>query len=94
MSEQETYPCKCCLTERPESDFYRSKLGHRNPICKECRKLQRSLCRKLEKLGYKFTPSLFVGREKEEILKKLLEGGILNPADIPWELNDTTHETE
>ena len=74
-------------------DFYMSKLGHRNPICKECRKLQRNVSRKLEKLGYRFTPSLFMGRGKDEILKTLLEGGILTPSDIPWELNDNPPET-
>ena len=84
----EIYECPSCGDIKPESEFHISKLGQRNPICKECRRVQRLLCRKLEKLGYKFTPSSLTGNQRDQILKKFRDAEILSEADIPWQLSN------
>ncbi len=87
MDEVKTYECACCLSEKPESDYPFNNLGKRYLTCKDCKRLQKKLCRKLERLGHKFVPSVFVGLEKERILKIFIEAGILKPTDNPWANN-------
>lgn len=86
------YECKCCLDEKPNADYQTNNLGQRYSICKDCQRLQKKLCRKLERLGYRFMPSAFTGNQKDELLKKFLVGGILTPADLPWKLSDNKPE--
>lgn len=84
MSEAQTYNCACCLEDKPEGDYYLNNQGKRHLTCKDCKRLQKSICRKLEKLGHRLVPSTFVGLEKERIINVFIKAGILKPTDNPW----------
>lgn len=85
MSELEkTYECACCLELKAETAYPFNNQGKRYLTCKDCKRLQRQICRKLERHGHRYVPSVFVGLEKERILNIFIDAGILKRSDYPW----------
>lgn len=83
MSEAQTYECACCLEQKPESNYYKSKDGKRYMTCKDCKRMQQKLCKRLTALGYNFGIGLFASLERTKVIQMLLESGVLKHNEVP-----------
>ena len=85
MSEEiKTYQCACCLEDKPADAYYFSrKNGKRYLTCRDCKRLQQRLCKRLEELGYQFGVGVFASLERTKVIQMLLDAGILKPNEVP-----------
>lgn len=85
MSEEiKTYQCACCLESKPAAAYYFSKKnGKRYLTCRECKRMQQKLCKRLGELGYHFGLGLFSSLERTKVIQTLLDAGILKPNEVP-----------
>lgn len=84
MIEQiKTYPCACCLEDKPKESYYFSKQGKRYLTCRECKRMQQRLCKRLEELGHRFGVGVFASLERTRVIQMLLDAGTLKPNEIP-----------
>lgn len=84
FEEQKNYECACCLEDKPATAYYYTrKTGKRYLTCKDCKKLQQQLCKRLEQLGYRFTVGVFGSLERTKVINTLLDAGILKPTEVP-----------
>ena len=83
MSELATYQCACCLEDKTAESYYFSKGGKRYLTCRDCKKMQQRLCKKLDALGYRFGVGVFASLERTKVIQMLLDNGTLKKAEVP-----------